>query len=41
MKRRKDELFTSSFGDVVAAKSHRATKRQVSQQKAKNKREDR
>lgn len=40
MKRQKDEFFSMSFGDVVAIKSHRATRRQVNLAKRKKRKGD-
>lgn len=37
MKRRKDEVFTSYFGDTVPLKSHRATRRAVNLARKKRK----
>lgn len=41
MKRRKDEFFTMSFGEVVSQKSHRATRRQINLAKRKKRKGDR
>jgi len=40
MKRRKDEFFTMSFGEVVSQKSHRATRRQINLAKRKKRKGD-
>jgi len=40
MKRRKDEAFTMSFGEVVSQKSHRATRRQINLAKRKKRKGD-